>query len=533
MRNASRFISCGVLLFSWLFATCIGRAEDSLWQTDFAAAKAQAKAEHKLLLVAFGSPGCGGCVKLKKDVFDQQTFQATASKQFALVEVQYYTEDEQPKELKLQNDALHKEYKIHAFPTVFLLDSDGGVIARTGFRDDGPEQYLVHVSELIKLHEATLELRNDLAQTPGLERAKLLDRLIENYGRLVPEIGAIEGKWDFRHEHKNIDAWSHEIVALDADNQAGLKVEYQFRIAMAESKKLLKGRNDFEGAQKLLAQALTLPGLTDEQKCKVYLSQSNCFCAAGDPGKAIKVLAQVLELGKLNGEQQQHAYGQSDLFLNYPYILHDHPEFLAGLQKAIAAAPSGNYADQLKRNVQDFTELAVGKAKREVAAIKLRAELEKTTGPERLPLLNKVMEAYQGADFSFDGKDQCPDVEAWCREIVKLDADDAAGLGKKYEKLLRVIEIHEWQYLYWYRRFVESEALCDKLLKKPGLTPDELQNVYFLKASSCANQKHLQQALDCIQKGLELNPKGQGVEMLNWARQRDEEALEEQNAAKD
>ena len=53
--------------------------EKGLWQTDFEAAKAKAKAEKKLLLVDFtGSDWCGWCIKLKQEVFDKETFKTEA-----------------------------------------------------------------------------------------------------------------------------------------------------------------------------------------------------------------------------------------------------------------------------------------------------------------------------------------------------------------------------------------------------------------------------------------------------------------------
>ena len=57
---------------------------------------------------------------------------------------------------------------------------------------------------------------------PGTRRAKLLDQLIEAYAKL-------------ENEHPDIKTWSEEIVTLDAENKAGLKVKYQFRQLLAEA----------------------------------------------------------------------------------------------------------------------------------------------------------------------------------------------------------------------------------------------------------------------------------------------------------
>ncbi|MCK5682332.1 thioredoxin family protein, partial [bacterium] len=55
-------LSVGLL---FLLTGSIAMASGNLWQTDFAAAKAQAQKENKLLLIDFtGSDWCGWCKKL-------------------------------------------------------------------------------------------------------------------------------------------------------------------------------------------------------------------------------------------------------------------------------------------------------------------------------------------------------------------------------------------------------------------------------------------------------------------------------------
>ena len=97
--------------------------EKGLWQTDFEAAKAKAKAEKKLLLVDFtGSDWCGWCIKLKQEVFDKETFKTEAPKQFVCVELDFPHNKELSKELKEQNAKLSDQYKVPGFPTVIVMD---------------------------------------------------------------------------------------------------------------------------------------------------------------------------------------------------------------------------------------------------------------------------------------------------------------------------------------------------------------------------------------------------------------------------
>jgi thioredoxin-related protein len=68
----------------------VSRGDDELWQTNFEAAKAKAKAEHKMVLVEFSdSDWCPWCKKMKADVFDKQFFKAEARKGFVLVNLDF------------------------------------------------------------------------------------------------------------------------------------------------------------------------------------------------------------------------------------------------------------------------------------------------------------------------------------------------------------------------------------------------------------------------------------------------------------
>ncbi len=120
------------------------------WLTDLEAAKKQAAAEKKDILVDFtGSDWCGWCIRLKKEVFDQPEF-AEASKKFVLVELDFPRGKKQSPELKAKNEALSKQFAIAGFPTILLLDAQGQVYAQTGYQEGGAKQYLAHLDTLSK-----------------------------------------------------------------------------------------------------------------------------------------------------------------------------------------------------------------------------------------------------------------------------------------------------------------------------------------------------------------------------------------------
>jgi thioredoxin-related protein len=113
-------------------------AAELVWQTDLAKAQAQAKAEHKTVLLDFtGSDWCGWCIKFKKEALDTPEFQAYAAKNLVLVEVDFPHKKEQSVGLKKANHALEEQFKVDGFPTFVVLDAAGKEIGRQSGYDKG------------------------------------------------------------------------------------------------------------------------------------------------------------------------------------------------------------------------------------------------------------------------------------------------------------------------------------------------------------------------------------------------------------
>ena len=214
-----------LLLGLWVITGRV-RAEESLWQTDFDAAKSKAKAEKKLLLVDFtGSDWCGWCIKLKQEVFDKTEFTTEVPKQFVLVELDFPRAKKISDELKKQNGTLGWRYKIRGFPTVLVLDPDGELVARTGYRAGGPAEYVKHLAAFAETYASIVKLKQELDTVQGIERAKVLDQLVDGYVKLGNEID-------------ELPAWRKEIIGLDPDNKAGLRAKHEFRLLLAECAEL-------------------------------------------------------------------------------------------------------------------------------------------------------------------------------------------------------------------------------------------------------------------------------------------------------
>ena len=93
------------------------------WVTEVDEAIAQAKAKQKSVLLSFvGSDWCTPCIVMERDVFSKSEFIRKASEKFILVHIDLPRGDES---LAEKNRPHTLDYRIEAFPTVVLLDSEG------------------------------------------------------------------------------------------------------------------------------------------------------------------------------------------------------------------------------------------------------------------------------------------------------------------------------------------------------------------------------------------------------------------------
>jgi thioredoxin-related protein len=101
------------------------------WGTDLEAAKKLAIKENKMILLNFaGSDWCIPCIKMKKQVFDNQAF-TDYSSNLVLVKADFprLKKNKLSKEMTKANDALAAKYnKKGSFPLTVLLDAKGNIV---------------------------------------------------------------------------------------------------------------------------------------------------------------------------------------------------------------------------------------------------------------------------------------------------------------------------------------------------------------------------------------------------------------------
>ncbi|MGE0145613.1 MAG: thioredoxin fold domain-containing protein [Planctomycetota bacterium] len=190
------------------------------WTADFAAAKASAIAENKdLLLVFTGSDWCAPCIRMAKEVFGTEEFRSRASEHYVLVVIDNPKGEEViTKTVREQNDALMAEFAVNSWPTMFLADSSGRPYARTkDYRPGGPDGYVEHLASLQGNKARRDALLSAAYESSGVERARQLDAAVAACGEFIPMAPYA--------------ALIDEIIAADAENEAGLSMRWRTRRA--------------------------------------------------------------------------------------------------------------------------------------------------------------------------------------------------------------------------------------------------------------------------------------------------------------
>ena len=164
------------LAFSLPLAAEVGKSTPKGFTDDFAAAKVEAKKANKKMFVVFsGSDWCSWCQKLEKDYLAKPEFVEAARKDFVLVFIDSPRDKSVLSDVAQKNNAdLLKRYKVRGFPTVKVLDAEGGEIAESRPKGQvSPKDYAEQVRHdatvglLLKKHLGPLEaaLRRILEET--------------------------------------------------------------------------------------------------------------------------------------------------------------------------------------------------------------------------------------------------------------------------------------------------------------------------------------------------------------------------------
>lgn len=123
------------------------------WQPDFEKAKQIAHDQHRLIVLNFsGSDWCGPCIRMRKEIFDNELFSVMADSLLVLVNADFprNKKNQLQKTVQAQNERLADKYNAEGkFPLTLLLDENGKVLKTW----DGlpSEPVTVFISEIKKI----------------------------------------------------------------------------------------------------------------------------------------------------------------------------------------------------------------------------------------------------------------------------------------------------------------------------------------------------------------------------------------------
>lgn len=139
-----------LLLLVALSITNLIVAQD--WQYNFDDAKKQASEQNKNIIIVFsGSDWCAPCIKLDRSIWQSEAFKKESDKSWIMVRADFPRKKANTlsKEQTEQNRKLAEKYNLEgSFPLVVVLDKNGKVLGKMGFKNITPEEYIKMIHAL-------------------------------------------------------------------------------------------------------------------------------------------------------------------------------------------------------------------------------------------------------------------------------------------------------------------------------------------------------------------------------------------------
>lgn len=124
------------------------------WKLNIDEAKALAAKEDKNIILVFsGSDWCAPCIKLDKNIWQSAEFKAEAERNWILVRADFPKKRQNTlsEEQKAYNGDLAEKYNPQGyFPLVVVMDKNGSVLGKTGFKNVSPMEYIALLHSLEK-----------------------------------------------------------------------------------------------------------------------------------------------------------------------------------------------------------------------------------------------------------------------------------------------------------------------------------------------------------------------------------------------
>lgn len=205
------------------------------WFANYQAARQKAVAENKHLLIVFTGAGwIPLCRIYDRDLLNQAEFVDAVSEQFVLVRLDYPKDFAQSRALPSQHQLLMRAYRVSAFPTLLLTDTDGRPYGINGYQPVTPANYAKVIGAMRQIAVLRDQYFGKAASATGVEKATLLAKGVPNLpGNLAaryyrPEIEGIIAS-DPRDETGKVAKCRRLIADVDyADRMADLEKQVEW-----------------------------------------------------------------------------------------------------------------------------------------------------------------------------------------------------------------------------------------------------------------------------------------------------------------
>jgi len=332
MKEKLKLLTWGLIIAGLGIGHSFG--EDN-WLNSLEEAQKIAEKEEKDILIKFiGSDWCKWCIRLNTEIFSTDEWKKKATPKYVQVVIDFPRNKELKEEEKSYNKTLKLRFGAHRYPTILLLDSKGKPYAQTGYQEGGPKKYLEHLQDF----EARKKERDSLLEKIKEEDK---DKRLKNLEKAVDKLT----EWEVESGYPELQ---EEIVSLDKDNKAGLRLKYAEKLAYYYG---IQGNNDksntyLETVKKIdPAKAKNL-----DVEIKLFGIEST-YLKSGDWEKSLALT----ELTTLTptGETAQNLY--------YIIALVNHQlgkkeEVIKNLEKALEFAPESEKGKEIKEVLAGLKE---------------------------------------------------------------------------------------------------------------------------------------------------------------------------------
>ena len=132
------------LILIVLFLSSLGFSQD--WKYNFENAKKIASEEGKNIVMIFsGSDWCAPCMRLEKNIWQSEEFKKESAEKWVLLKLNFPRKkaNQLSEEQTNHNRALAEKYNREgSFPLVIIMQPDGKILGKLGFKNVAPKEYI-------------------------------------------------------------------------------------------------------------------------------------------------------------------------------------------------------------------------------------------------------------------------------------------------------------------------------------------------------------------------------------------------------